>query len=125
VSTESWEVHAPLTRKLGVSLILGAIVFFGGITATKWGIFQRFRYRPDFGTEVTVTMSDTGLVASGHNVQGQWDWAAYPHAVRYSDGIMLLCPGVIRWLPDSALTVGTSADATALARSYSGFRELA
>jgi hypothetical protein len=116
---------APLGFKVGIALIVGALVFFGGVALAKWGIYRRFRYRADFGTEATVTMSGAGLIASGPHVEGKWDWAAYPRAVRYSDGIMLLRRGVIRWLPDAALLVGTAADATALARSKSVLRELA
>ena len=70
-------------------------------------------------------MSADGLVGSGRHVEGKWAWAAYPRAVRYPDGIMLLRTGVIRWLPDSALTVGSPVDATTLARSNSALRELA
>lgn len=69
-------------------------------------------------------MSEAGLGASGPHVQGKWDWAAYPSAVRYPDGIMLIRRGVIRWLPDSALLVGTPEEATALARARSALREL-
>ena len=72
-----------------VALALGALAFFCGIAAMRWGIFQRFRYRADFGTDVTVTMSADGLVGSGRHVEGKWVWAAYPRAVRYLDGIML------------------------------------
>jgi hypothetical protein len=118
-------IDSPLEIKGPVALVLGALAFFGGIAATRWGIFQRFRYRADFGTDVTVTMSADGLVGSGRHVEGKWAWAAYPRAVRYPDGIMLLRAGVIRWLPDSALTVGNPVDATTLARSNSALRDLA
>jgi len=116
---------APFGFKVAIAVIVAALVFFGGVALTKWGIYQRFRHRADFGTEATVTMSAVGLVASGLHVEGKWDWAAYPRAVRYSDGIMLLRRGVIRWLPDAALLIGTAEDATALARSKSVLRELA
>jgi len=112
-------------KKWFVGLAAGALTFFGGVTATRWGIFQRFRYRGDFGSEVTVMMSGDGLIAIGDHIQGKWAWAAYPRAVRFSDGIMLLRAGVIRWLPDSALTLGRPDDATALARTNSALRVLA
>jgi hypothetical protein len=110
--------------KVAIALIFAALIFFGGVAVTKWGVYQRFRYRADFGTDATVTISEMGLVADGRHVQGKWDWAAYPSAVRYPDGIMLLRRGVIRWLPDSAIVVGKPEDATALARSKSAIREL-
>jgi hypothetical protein len=117
-------IIAPLENKAAVSIIMAAVVFFGGIAATKWGIYQRFRYRGDFGTDATVSMSEAGLVANGRHAQGKWNWAAYPGAVRYSDGIMLLHPGVIRWLPDSGLVVGTPEEATALVNLKSKLRKL-
>src|SRR6266404_3765102 len=49
--------------KAAIALIFAALIFFGGIAITKWGIYQRFRYRADFGTDATVTMSEMGLVA--------------------------------------------------------------
>lgn len=116
---------APLRFKVGIALAIAALVFFGGVALTKWSVYRRLRRRADFGTEVTLTMSAAGLAGSGARAEGQWNWAAYPRAVRYSDGIMLLRRGVIRWLPDSAVLVGTPADATALARSKSVLRELA
>jgi hypothetical protein len=110
--------------KVAIAVIFAALIFFGGVAVTKWGIYQRFRYRADFGTDATVTISEMGLVADGRHVHGKWDWAAYPRAVRYPDGIMLSRRGVIRWLPDSAIVVGKPEDATALARSKSAIREL-
>jgi cation transport ATPase len=116
---------APIGLKVGIALIIAALIFFGGVAFTKWGVYQRLKHRADFGMEATVTMSAGGLVASGPRFEGKWNWAAYPRAVRYSDGILLLRRGVIRWLPDSALVVGTPTDATALTRSKSALRELA
>jgi hypothetical protein len=118
-------VAAPIGFKVGFALIIAALVFFGGIALTKWSVYRRLKHRADFGAEATVTMSAGGLAASGAHSEGKWNWAAYPRAVRYSDGIMLLRRGVIRWLPDSALVVGTPADASALTRSKSALRELA
>jgi hypothetical protein len=119
-----WGLVAPLGYKVGVALPIGALIFFGGTALTKWGVYRRMRRRTDFGTEATVTMSAAGLVGSGAQSEGKWSWAAYPQAVRFSDGIMLLRRGVIRWLPDSAIVLGTPADSTALVRSKSALREL-
>jgi hypothetical protein len=118
-------VVAPLGFKVGITLIIVALVFFGGVALAKWCVYRRLRRRADFGTEVTLTMSAAGLVGSGPQAEGKWSWSAYPRAVRYSDGIMLLRRGVIRWLPDSALLVGTPEDATALTRSKSALHKLA
>jgi hypothetical protein len=110
--------------KVWVALAIVALVLFGGVALTKWSIYRRLKRRADFGTEAMLTMSGAGLVGSGSKSKGEWSWAAFPRAVRYADGIMLLRRGVIRWLPDSALMVGTPADATALVRSKSALREL-
>ncbi len=118
-------VVAPLGVKIGIGFSIGALMFFGGVALTKWGVYQRMRRRLDFGTEATVTMSEAGIIGRGAQSKGEWNWAAYPSAVRYPDGIMLLRRGVIRWLPDSAIVAGTPTDATALARSKSTLRELA
>jgi hypothetical protein len=119
-----WAVVAPLGLKVGIGLLIGALVFFGGVALTKWGVYQRMRRRLDFNTEASVTMSASGLVGSGARAEGKWSWAAYPRAVRYPDGIMLLRRGVIRWLPDSGIVAGTATEATALARSKSALRDL-
>jgi hypothetical protein len=118
-------IVAPVQAKLVGATVIGALLWIGGVTVTKWGIFQRFRWRSDFGSEATISMTGDGLVGSGPNVQSKWDWAAYPRAVRFADGIMLLRPGVIRWLPDAALVAGTSLEATELVRSKSALRDLA
>jgi hypothetical protein len=118
-------IIAPIEIKVAIALIMGALVIIGGVGFTKWAIYQRFLARAEFGAEMTVTMSERGLSASGPHAQSNWDWAAYPDAVRYPDGILLMRRGVIRWLPDSALVVGTPEDVIALARSKSVLRELA
>jgi hypothetical protein len=119
-----WGLVAPLGYKVAVALPMGALILFGGVALTKWAVYQRMRGRSDFGRETTVTMSDSGFVGRGAQSEGKWSWTDYPKAVRFSDGIMLLRRGVIRWLPDSGIVVGTPTDATALARSKSALREL-
>ncbi len=76
-------IIAPLGTRVVFALVIAASIFFGGVAVTKWAIFQRFRYRADFGAIASITMSEAGLRASGPHVQGKWDWAAYPSAVRY------------------------------------------
>jgi hypothetical protein len=107
-----------------VALIIGALILFGGIFLTKWGIHLRFKRRADYGTEATVTMSEAGIAASGQHVQGKWEWGAYPNAVRFTDGILLYRPGVIRWLPDAAVQGGTPDEATALVGSKTALRRI-
>lgn len=100
------------------------IVSVIGIVVLKWMIARRFKKRADYNTEVKISMSDDGISAGGLHVKGEWDWAAYPRAVRFPDGILLLRKGVIRWLPDSAIQKGTPEDATALVQSKAELRHI-
>jgi hypothetical protein len=105
--------------------IIAIAVMLGLVALTKWGILQRFKGRAEFGTEATVTVSEDGISATGLHIQGKWAWPAYPRAVRYSDGILLLRAGVIRWLPDASIQVGSAESATALIGSKSALRSIA
>jgi hypothetical protein len=95
----------PVVVAAGITAIA---IMLGMLALTKWGILQRFKGRAAFGTEATVTVSEGGISGTGLHVQGKWDWAAYPRAVRYSDGILLLRAGAIRWLPDASIQVGSA-----------------
>ena len=107
-------------------ITVGAAIVYLGTYLTKWGIFVlRFTSRADFGKEATVTLSGTGIATRGEHVSGEWGWAAYPKAVRFPDGILLLRRGVIRWLPDSDIREGDAATATALVASKTMMRNVA
>jgi hypothetical protein len=103
-------------------VLIGTFVFVIGLLATRVGLLMRFKRRADFGQDVAVTISDEGVEAKGLHVQGTWQWAAYPRSVRFSDGILLLRAGVIRWLPDSAIREGTAEEAVSLVGSKSILR---
>jgi hypothetical protein len=120
-----WTTNSSLRDAVIAAPVIVLLVLVGGVSLTKHGILWRFRNRADFGTEVTVTLSDAGLAASGPNVKGRWEWAAYPSAVRYADGILLLRRGAIRWLPDGAIQDATPAQATALVQSKTVLKLLA
>jgi hypothetical protein len=105
--------------------LVGASVFVFGILATKAGILFRLRRMPDFGHDLSVSISDAGVAAKGEHVQSTWQWSAYPRSVRFPDGVLLLRAGVIRWLPDSAISGGTAADATTLIGSKTSLRNVA
>jgi hypothetical protein len=102
---------------LGIGILAVVLLAAGLVAATKISILWRFKRRADFGTEAIVTLSKDAISSSGPHAEGKWGWQAYPHSVRYPDGILLMRRGVIRWLPDSALQEGTPADATALVQS--------
>src|SRR5271156_2175459 len=102
---------------VGIGTLVVIVSTASLIALTKISILWRFKRRPDFGAEATVTVSKEAIVSSGRHAEGKWGWQAYPRSVRYPDGILLMRRGVIRWLPDSALQRGTAADATALVKS--------
>ncbi|HSY08891.1 MAG TPA: hypothetical protein VK820_10210 [Steroidobacteraceae bacterium] len=40
-------IFAPLGTRVMFALVIAASLFFGDVAATKWSIYQRFRYRAD------------------------------------------------------------------------------
>lgn len=119
-----WALQAPWINKIAAALIIAAVLFVGGVFLTKWGILQRYMHRAEFGSEATVALSAAGIVANGPHIQGKWEWAAYPHSVRFLDGILLLRPGAIRWLPDAAIQGGTVDESIALIASKTDLRRI-
>lgn len=115
---------ASLRAAGGVALLIGVLILIGGVQLTKLGILRRFKKHADFGSEATVILSGDGVAASGPNGQRKWAWSAYPRSVRYTDGILLLRAGVIRWLPDLAMKQGTPDEAIALVASKTSLRRI-
>lgn len=107
------------------TFVAAVLVMFGLVALTKWSILRRYKGRADFGGEATITLSEDGIVGIGRYVEGKWQWGAYPRAVRFSDGILLLRTGVVRWLPDAAIQVGTVEDVTKLVGTKSALRIIA
>lgn len=107
------------------------LVFLAIITAfacafpplVKRLIIFKYRLRPTFGAETTFRMLDNEVVITGPGA-GRFLWTVYRRAVHFSDGILLVRKGGIRWLPDSALTEGTPGDAIAIVRTHLPVREL-
>jgi hypothetical protein len=106
-------------------------IFLGFITSfvcvfpslVKRGIILKYRLRPTFGAETTFKMGDNEVVITGPGA-GRFLWNVYDRAVHFSDGILLVRKGGIRWLPDAALMEGTPDDAIAIVRSHLPVREL-
>lgn len=115
-------IGTPLPEIAMSAIPPAAVLFFGGIFLTKWRTIEKFRRRADFGAEVTVSMNEDGLSAEGPHVQGKWTWQAYPQGLRYPDGILLMRTGMSRWLPDTAIQVGTAEMATRLVASKTSLR---
>ncbi|MEO7149565.1 MAG: hypothetical protein ABIY40_06495 [Rhodanobacteraceae bacterium] len=105
-------------------LALAAAGGIAGVFITKWAILKRMMGNARAGEVVTVIMSQDRISATGEHVRGEWDWAAYPRAVRFRDGILLLRRGVIRWLPDSTIQNGTPDEATDLVAGKTTLRRI-
>jgi hypothetical protein len=109
---------------IATSLVAWLAIAVAGILVTKWGILQRVKGKVEFGSEVTMILSDAGVEAIGQHVSGKWSWAAYPRAARFSDGILLQRAGAMRWLPDSAIQDGSPELASELVASKTDFRRV-
>jgi hypothetical protein len=88
------------------------------------GIIFKYRLRPTFGAATTFKMGDNEVVITGPGA-GRFPWSVYDRAVHFSDGILLVRKGGIRWLPNAALIEGTPSEAIAIVRSHLPVRELA
>jgi hypothetical protein len=118
-----WSAKSISPTLVVIAVSAAVAIIFGLVELTKLVILRRFRRRADFGTEATVIVSEAGIASSGRHVEGRWEWRAFPRAVRFDDGILLLRAGVIRWLPDAAIQTGTPRAATALVKSNSELRD--
>jgi hypothetical protein len=111
-----------------MSLVIAGIAIIAGVllltSLVKFGVLRKLKRNRDFGAEVTLTISEEGVVASSSYGQKRAAWSAYPDSVRFSDGILLLRGGAIRWLPDSALCAGTAEQANSLVGSKTRLRRL-
>ena len=121
-STQASPAHA--SRTTFIALCVTGALILGFIFLVRFAIMLKLRKSREFGKQVTVTLSDEGLDASGSNGRSAIKWSAYPRAVRYTDGILLARGGAIRWLPDSALQEGTAQEATALIRAKTNLRSI-
>jgi len=121
----AWGSNAPWLS--GAAFALGAMIVCGvlGVLLIRIGVLARLRRSPAFGSAITATLSDEGVHFVAPRSQTRHEWPGYPRSVRYSDGILLLRPGVICWLPDVALIAGTADAATELIRSHTNFRVVA
>jgi hypothetical protein len=120
-----WNTRSPSRTVMGIAAVAVVLLTAAMVALTKLSVLYRFKRRPDFGAETTVTVSKEGIASSGHHAHGNWGWQAYPRSVRYRDGILLLRRGVVRWLPDAALQAGTPTDATELVKSKTILTNLA
>ncbi len=114
----SWTTGEALREFGGWALLIGAIAIPVCVVLSKQGIRLKYRLRSrsGFGTETSYRMAETGVTIIGSG-QGTFAWSVYSRAVRFSDGLLLVRKGGIRWLPDTALQSGTAEEATAFVRA--------
>jgi hypothetical protein len=105
-------------------VVICGVLAASGVWATKFALMIKFRSRPGFGTEAVTLLSEDGIGVGNTEHQSAKAWSVYPRAVRFCDGILLKRPGAIRWLPDSAITAGSVADATSLVASKTSLRSI-
>ena len=117
--TAGWRISWALPVAIALFLCVG------GPVLVRWGVLLRMRTRPNFGSAFEVTVADSGISAKGAHTSGTWEWAAYPQAIRFADGLLLLRRGVIRWLPDSGLIQSNPAAVTELVAAKSNLRRVA
>ena len=78
--------------------------------------FQKSPYRNE---QLLIHLSEDGFAAEGTVANQQMSWAAFTSARQFEDGFLLYQgQGVFNWLPASALTAGTVADAELLLRDH-------
>jgi hypothetical protein len=122
VSTQA--AAAPSSRGPLIALCVAGAVILGFTWLVRFAIMTKLKKSREFGKEVTITLSDEGLEASGSNGRSSVKWSAYPRAVRYSDGILLARGGAIRWLPDSALEEGSNQEVLELVAAKTTLRSI-
>jgi hypothetical protein len=121
----SWRVmDIPLTDILRWALPVGAIAIPALVILTKKAIWLKYRVRPSFGSKACFTLSDGGGRIQQQSGESEFPWSIYARAVRFSDGILLLRRGAIRWLPDHSLECGSIEDVLTLVQSKVPLRNL-
>ena len=97
---------------IGMALVgFGAVAIAGRLMMTfvvGSAMLRHLKKSPEFGGEVTTTLSETGLDSTAPMSQGFVEWSAIQSAIRLFDGIMLKCGALRVWLTDSALKGSTS-----------------
>lgn len=117
-------VETFIVARVASFFVIAGMVAAIGVWATKQCLMLKFRSRPGFGSEVAVSLTNAGVEVDGNNSHTKLEWSTYPSAVRFVDGILLKRPRSIRWLPDTAITAGSSAEATELIASKTALRNV-
>jgi len=121
----AWRMALALQSLFLVTTVATVVVSVGGLLTTRLVVYRRFRKSQTFGKETSFVLSEQGIHMAGPLGEGTVKWPVYPRAVRYDDGIMLLRPRVICWLPDKALQGSTPEEATHLVQANTALRHVA
>jgi hypothetical protein len=111
---------ASISVRLALFVVVTGLVTAFGLWATRAGLMMKFKSMPGFGSDVAVSLSDTGVEVGA----AKMDWSTYPDAIRFKDGILLKRRRSIRWLPDSAIIAGSSAEAINLVAAKTELRTI-
>lgn len=129
-AVSAWIVTSAVVLGFDIDLVmrciwLAACVVFGLVFPylVRGVIVLKFRLRPTFGAETTFKMADTEVLITGPGA-GHFPWSVYDRAVSFSDVVLLVSKGGIRWLPHEALREGTPAQALGLVQSHLPVRAL-
>jgi hypothetical protein len=121
VQSKGVDTQSVVLVALAWALLLGP----GAYWLTRLLIRQRFTASSSDRKDTDVALSDDGVVVIAPMSRHEIQWPTYSRGVRFSDGIMLIRPRVILWLPDSALTDANPAQATALVGTHASLAHVA
>ena len=111
-------VDPELEKAVRYLFIYGFVLYVIVFAAIEGALYWRIKANESKFTEITFTLSEEGVSASDAMAQSKIAWGAYPCAVRFCDGLMLLRTRLHRvWLPDSALHGATPDEVTKLVES--------
>ena len=108
-------IREPDGRLLSILLLVfGWVAAFFGLKAIRRVLVDHI-HLAHFRESGDVLLCDEGLSGMSRSKE-KWTlpWGAYSRAVRFSDGILLVRPRAIRWLPENALASGSIDDVVRL-----------
>lgn len=112
------------STKVLLTVVICSVMVVFGVWATKQALMMKFRNGQGFGCEAVTLLSEAGVGVGNTEHHSVVAWSTYPRAVRFHDGILLKTTRSIRWLPDSAITLGSVADAIALVALKTSLRSV-
>jgi hypothetical protein len=97
----------------GVFLVLLA----AGPRLDYWVMKWRFRSSPFYNSDIHVSVTSKGYVATDTKSRVELAWSAFTKATRFPDGFLVLSgPHLSFWWPDAGLTSGSISEVESLLR---------